>query len=65
MDNSLIYGEFIGIDSALFKFRGIMKNFANFALGFMFLRSVISYVIYPSEKKHPKDMIIKLLLAGL
>lgn len=31
----------------------------------MFLRSVISYVINPTEKKHPKDMIVKLLIAGL
>jgi len=32
MDNSLIYGEFLGIDKPLFQFWSIMKNFANFAL---------------------------------
>ncbi|MBP6085863.1 hypothetical protein KA478_01455 [Patescibacteria group bacterium] len=32
MDNSLVYGEIFGLDGALYKFRSIMKNFANFAL---------------------------------
>ncbi len=65
MDNSLVYGEMFGLDTALFKFWSIMKNFANFALGFMFVRSIVSYVINPNEKKNPKDMITKLLVAGV
>jgi hypothetical protein len=63
MDNSLIYGEIFGLDQALFKFWQIMKNFANFALWFLFLRSIVKYILNPSEKKNPKDMISKLLVA--
>lgn len=63
MDNSLVYGEIFGLDTALFKFWSIMKNFANFALGFLFVWSIVSYVINPNEKKDPKDMITKLLVA--
>lgn len=65
MDNSLVYGEYFWLDNALFKFWSIMKNFANFALWFLFVRSIVSYVINPNEKKNPKDMITKLLVAGV
>jgi hypothetical protein len=64
MDNSLVYGEIFGLDSALFKFWQIMKNFANFALGFIFIWSILKYIFDLKWWKatNPKDIIVKLLL---
>ena len=44
LDNGLVYGSYFQLDSALFTFRNIIKNFANFALGFLFLRSILKYI---------------------
>ncbi len=64
MDNSLVYWELFWLDDALYKFRSIMKNFANFALWFIFVRSIIQFVLNVQKGKwtHPKDLIVKLLL---
>lgn len=40
LDNSLIYGSFLNLDAALRNLRNIMKNFANFALWFLFIFSI-------------------------
>jgi hypothetical protein len=42
MDNSLVYGEAFFLTPALFKFWNIIRTFANFALGFYFLRKILS-----------------------
>lgn len=67
MDNSLIYWEIFGIDKALFQFWQIMKNFANFALWFIFVWSILKYIfdIQWGKSKNPKDIIINLLLASV
>ena len=67
MDNSLVYGEIFGLDAALFKFWSIMKNFANFALGFIFVWSILKYIFDMKSGKgtNPKDLIVKLLIASI
>lgn len=44
LDNGMVYGSYFQLDSALFTFWNIVKNFANFALGFLFLRSILKYI---------------------
>lgn len=44
LDNGLVYGSYFQLDSALFTFWNIIKNFANFALGFLFLWSILKYI---------------------
>jgi len=41
LDNSMVYGSYLNLDAPLWQFWNIMKNFANFALGFLVLRSII------------------------
>jgi hypothetical protein len=41
MDNSLVYGKLFFLDTMLWKFRNIMRSFANFALGALFMIAVI------------------------
>ena len=37
MDNQMVYGSFMYLDAPLRKLRNLVKNLANFALGFLFL----------------------------
>jgi len=37
MDNQMVYGSFMYLDAPLRKLRNLVKNLANFALGFIFL----------------------------
>ena len=64
MDNSLVYGEIFGLDKALFSFWGIMKNFANFTLWFLFIWTIVQFLI-KSDQKKVKDLVGKLLLASV
>jgi len=41
MDNTLVYGSFFHLDAPLWKFWNMMKNFANFTLGFIVLFAII------------------------
>ena len=41
LDNSLIYGSFLHLDAALWNVWNIMKNFANFALWFIFIFTIV------------------------
>ena len=41
LDNSLIYGSFLHLDAALWNIWNIMKNLANFALGFVFVFTIV------------------------
>ncbi len=41
LDNSLLYGSFLHLDAALWNIWNIMKNFANFALWFVFIFSIV------------------------
>jgi hypothetical protein len=44
LDNGMVYGSYINLDAPLWKFWNIMKNFANFALGFLVLWSIIKSI---------------------
>ena len=41
LDNSLVYGSFLHLDAALWNIWNIMKNLANFALGFVFIFTIV------------------------
>lgn len=41
LDNSLVYGSFLHLDAALWNIWNIMKNFANFALWFLFVFTIV------------------------
>ncbi|MFZ2150872.1 MAG: hypothetical protein WAZ12_03880 [Candidatus Absconditicoccaceae bacterium] len=59
MSNDLIYGSFMHLDIFLRKTRNIMKNFANYTLGFMFLYMIIKSLI---DKEGANDVIKKKLV---
>lgn len=63
LDNSLVYWEVLHLDQALWKLWNMMKNFANFALWFIFIYSVLLYFFYQkSEKYQPKKVLPKLIV---
>ena len=68
LDNSLIYGSFLHLDAALRNIWNIMKNFANFALGFIFVFTIIKNLFKGAfDSKSPienaKDTVAQTLLA--
>jgi hypothetical protein len=65
MDNSLVYGEVFGFDTALWDIWNITKNLANFALGFLFLYSIFMVVIGKKTQKDIFKIIKNTLLAGV
>lgn len=44
LDNTLVYGEFINLDSVLWRIRTITKNLANFALGWFVIYEILKYL---------------------
>ena len=69
MDNNLVYGSYLNLDAPLWKVWTIVKNLANFVLGFIFLYEILYYVIDPDRKmaklKSPRELIKKLFIAGV
>ncbi|MDO4713576.1 MAG: hypothetical protein Q4B28_02795 [bacterium] len=74
MDNQLVYGSFMYLDAPLRKVRNIVKNLANFFLGFIFLAGILIYAISPEKKMErgvikgfstPAALIKKTLIAGV
>ena len=69
LDNTLVYGSFLHLDASLWSLRNIMKNFANFALWFMVLFSIVRNIFDIQwkfdDKWSPKKIIIKTLIAGV
>ena len=67
MDNNLVYGSYLNLDAPLWKVWTIVKNLANFVLGFIFLYEILYYVIDPDRKmaksKSPRELIKKLFIA--
>lgn len=49
LDNSLVYGEFINLDSILWSMWNVSKNLANFALGFFVLFEIIKFVFLAQD----------------
>lgn len=68
LDNSLVYWSFLNLDAILWSVWNIMKNFANFALWFMFLFSVVRNLISPlsaSKSYEPKKVVTNTLVAWI
>lgn len=49
MDNSLVYGEFFGLDRPLWIIWNMSKNFANFALWFFVLFHILKFVFSSTQ----------------
>lgn len=63
LDNSIVYWEIFHLDKALWMFWNMMKNFANYALWFIFLISILMYFFYvKSDRFEPKKVIPQLLI---
>lgn len=67
MSNDFVYGSFMNLDSFLWQMRNIMKNFANFTIGFLFLFYLIKSMF--SKEDTPmtfiKNKILAFLVAGI
>ena len=61
MDNSMVYGEFINLDRALYMLWNISRTFANFAIWWVFLYKIIKYIFIKTDSDigDLKPMIIK------
>jgi len=69
MTNDILYGSFLNLDASLWTLRNIIKNFANFALGFLVLYAIVKNVFFAfwGEDKawSPLSVIRKTLIAGV
>lgn len=66
MTNELVYGEFINLDSLLFQFWTIMKNFANYGLGLFFIYQIVKFFWQQgNELTNITSVLGKILLAGI
>jgi len=64
LDNSMVYGSFLGLDAPLFLIWNIIKNIANFILGFMVLFEILKNFFTTGEQwKKAFDVIKKSLIA--
>ena len=68
LTNRWVYWEVLWFDSLLWKFRNIMKNFANFWLWFFFVYTILKWLIKQwkesvTNTKKLKDIILWLLIA--
>jgi len=64
LDNSMIYGSFLGLDAPLFLIWNIIKNIANFTLWFMVLFEILKNFFTTGEQgKKAFDVIKKALIA--
>lgn len=65
VDNSLVYWEVFKFDIVLWNLWNIMKNFANYGLGLLFIYYLFRYIISPDKNKdkNPKWIIIRSLIA--
>ena len=67
LDNTMVYGELFHMDAPLRQFWNLCKNFANFGLWFMILRSIIQniFTFGNASKFKPMDTIKKAVIAGI
>ena len=68
LDNTLVYWTIFHLDVPLWKIRNIMKNFANFALWFVVLRTILKSIFnFKKEEvtKKPLKVIWFALVAGI
>lgn len=66
MDNSLVYGSVFYLDTMLRKFWQIIRTFANFTIGFVFIASILSSFFWQKLWwKELKDIIKNTFIAGI
>lgn len=67
MTNEFVYGSFMHLDVFLRKIRNIMKNFASFTIGFMFVFYIVKYLFSIKEKPAEffKTKVLALMVAGI
>jgi len=51
LDNTMVYASIFHLDAPLWKFWNMMKNFANFTLGFMVLFAIIKNFFVQKDGK--------------
>lgn len=64
VDNSLVYWKFFSFDAVLWQLWIIVRNLANYTLGFIFIYKIFRYLINNSKEK-VKDIIIRALIAWI
>jgi hypothetical protein len=62
MDNSLVYGKIFNFTPALWRFRTIMRNLANFAIGLLFLWAIFRTIFTQWSTSDLFDALKKLVL---
>jgi len=65
LTNEWVYGEAIWLDAILWQYRNVVKNMANFGLGFYFIYEVWKWVLSINGVEKIKDKLIRLLVAGV
>ena len=63
VDNSLVYGEVFGFDAVLWQLWVIVRNIANFGLGFIFIFKIFQFLIKWQKWDDIKKLIISTLIA--
>lgn len=63
MDNTFVYGSIFQLDAPLWKMRNLMKNFANFFLGFFMLYQILKFVFWQNKEADIKKVITSTLIA--
>ena len=61
LTNNWVYWEILWLDAILWKYRNLVKNFANFGLWLYFLYEVFKWLTNGAEKI--KDKLVRLLIA--
>ncbi|MCR5412946.1 MAG: hypothetical protein K6E76_08440 [Patescibacteria group bacterium] len=64
MGNSAVFGEFFGLDGVLWNLRNIMKNIANFGIGFLFLFKIIK-TLFKAEEAFSFSFFKSFLVSGV
>lgn len=66
LDNSLVYGQIFYLDRSLWQFWQMMRTFANFALWFMLITSILfSFLSVGSKKMQLTSVLKNLFIAGI
>jgi len=67
MSNDFVYGSVFNLDTYLWQIWNIMKNFANFTIGFMFLFYILKHLFDKDESfgQLVKKKIVSFLVAGI
>ena len=63
VDNSMVYGEVFGFDAVLWNLWVTVRNLANFALWFIFIYKIFSYLIKQDKNRDIKKLLIRTLIA--